>query len=182
MPPKTSSKQANEPQASGKEQEQQVNEPSQAERKQESSKAAKKALELEKEAKRLTQAAAGAGDPEERQKLLNEALKKQLAAEKFGKVAKWLQSGTIQGAIAGGGIGMFPGATLGTLTGTLVGGLTSAVLGGLGAAGGAAYGAINGPLFDIAERAGAGIQKITGNLPGWKATPEQKKALERMMG
>ena len=65
------------------------------ERQEESSKAAQSAIAAQKEAQKLRRAAAGAGDPDERQKLLNQALEKQIASEKFGKTAKYLQSGTV---------------------------------------------------------------------------------------
>ncbi|KAK4896014.1 hypothetical protein LTR27_005870 [Elasticomyces elasticus] len=156
--------------------------PSDEERKAESSKAAQQSIEAQKKAKELTQAAAGAGDPEERQKLLNEALEQEIASESFGKTAKYLQTGTAQGAIAGTGIGVGTGAGLGTLTGTLVGGVTSTVVGGLGGAIGSGVGAINGPFIKVGEKAGEGIRSVTGDLPGWEATDEQKGKLEEMIG
>ncbi|KAK5746841.1 hypothetical protein LTR17_000471 [Elasticomyces elasticus] len=156
--------------------------PSEKERKAESSKAAQQSIEAQKKAKELTQAAAGAGDPEERQKLLNEALEQEIASESFGKTAKYLQTGTAQGAIAGTGIGVGTGAGLGTLTGTLVGGVTSTVIGGLGGAIGSGVGALNGPFIKVGEKAGEGIRSVTGDLPGWEATDEQKGKLEEMIG
>jgi hypothetical protein len=53
---------------------------------QESSKAAQKVLELESWAKELTQAAAGASDSDERQKLLNETFSKSIEAQSFDLV------------------------------------------------------------------------------------------------
>ncbi|KAK3640935.1 hypothetical protein LTR56_011585 [Elasticomyces elasticus] len=156
--------------------------PSEEERKAESSKAAQQSIDAQKKAKELTQAAAGAGDPEERQKLLNEALEQEIASESFGKTAKYLQTGTAQGAIAGTGIGVGTGAGLGTLTGTLVGGVTSTVVGGLGGVVGSGVGAINGPFIKVGEKAGEGIRSVTGDLPGWEATVEQKGKLEEMIG
>lgn len=151
------------------------------ERKEETSKAANKALEAQKKAKELTQAAAAAGDPEERQKLLNQALEKEVEAETFGKTAKYLQSGAFQGLCAGAGIGGSIGVSLGVLTGTLVGGTTGIVTGGLGAGIGLGVGALHGPWFKVGELMGSGIRKITGDIPGWKATEEQKNALEKMI-
>ncbi|KAK5683671.1 hypothetical protein LTS10_005205 [Elasticomyces elasticus] len=156
--------------------------PSEEERKAESSKAAQQSIEAQKKAKELTQAAAGAGDPEERQKLLNEALEQEIASESFGKTAKYLQTGTAQGAIAGTGIGVGTGAGLGTLTGTLVGGVTSTAIGGLGGVIGSGVGALNGPFIKVGEKAGEGIRSVTGDLPGWEATDEQKGKLEEMIG
>lgn len=156
--------------------------PSEEEVRQESSKAASKALELEKQAKELTQAAAGAGDPDERQKLLNEALSKSIEAQSFGKVAKYLRSGAFQGLLAGGGVGTGVGAGLGALTGTLVGGVSSLALGGLLGGIGSAVGALHGPWFKPEEIIGKGVQKLSGILPGWKASDDQKQQLEKMVG
>lgn len=152
------------------------------ERNAESAKAAQRSVELQNKARELSQAAAGAGDPEERQKLLNEALNKQVEAESFGKWAKYLQSGSFQGLAAGAGIGSVPGLTLGTLTGTLVGGLTTLITGGLGGAVGYGVGALHGPWFKVGDVAGSAIRKVTGDLPGWVASDEQKKSLEKMLG
>ncbi len=66
--------------------------PSEAERKAESSKAAQESIDAQKKAKELTQAATSAGDPEERQKLLNEALEHEIASESFGKTAKYVST------------------------------------------------------------------------------------------
>ncbi|KAG9666378.1 hypothetical protein KCU99_g10158, partial [Aureobasidium melanogenum] len=158
------------------------NTPSEAECRQESSKAASKALELEKQAKELTEAAAGAGDPDERQKLLNEALSKSVEAQSFGKVAKYLRSGAFQGLLAGGGVGTGVGAGLGALTGTLVGGVSSLALGGLLGGIGSAVGALHGPWAKPEEIIGKGVQKLSGMIPGWKATDDQKSQLEKMFG
>jgi hypothetical protein len=83
--------------------------PSKEEVDKESSKTAKRALELQNRSKELTQAAADAGDPDERQKLLDEALAKSKEAESLGKTAKFLSSGGFQGLLAGGGVGSIIG-------------------------------------------------------------------------
>jgi hypothetical protein len=44
-----------------------------------------------------------------------------------------------------------------------------------------AVGAAHGPFFSVGQAMGDGLRKITGDLPGWKATEEQKQALERMV-
>lgn len=155
--------------------------PSDEEVRQHSSEAAQKSLEAQQAAYELRQAAHGAADPEERQKLLEEAIDKEIEAESFGKTAKYLRSGTFQGLAVGAGMGVAPGATLGALTGTLVGGVTSLITGGLGGAIGAAAGAIHGPFWNMGEMAGKGIQKITGNWWGREATWEQKQVLEQMI-
>ncbi|KAF4551377.1 Hypothetical protein D9617_13g098750 [Elsinoe fawcettii] len=153
-----------------------------ADRRRETARAANQALKLQRQAEDLTQAAAGAGDPQERQKLLNEALNKSVEAESFGKTAKYLQSGAFQGLLAGGGLGTGFGAGLGAITGTLVGGVSSVIFGGLGGGIGTAVGAIHGPWFKVGDAMGAGIRKITGDWPGWEATEEQKYQLEKMVG
>jgi hypothetical protein len=149
---------------------------------QESSKAADAALAAQKKATELKKAAAGAGDAEERQKLMEQAIDAQVEAESFGKTAKYLRSGTFQGMAMGTGLGVAPGATLGALTGTLVGGVSSTILGGLGGGAGAVTGALHGPFVNLGQVAGKGIQKVTGNLPSWAATEDQKKTLEKMVG
>jgi hypothetical protein len=155
--------------------------PSEEECRQESSKAAQKAIELENQAKELTQAAAGAADSDERQKLLNEALSKSVEAQSFGKVAKYLGSGAFQGLLAGGGVGTGAGAGLGALTGTLVGGVSSLALGGLLGGIGSAVGALHGPWFKPEEIISKGVEKLSGMLPGWKATDDQKQQLGKMV-
>jgi len=127
----------------------------------ESSKAANQAISAQRKAKELKQAAAGAGDPDERQKLMEQAIDAQIQAESFGKTAKYMRSGTFQGLAVGTGLGIAPGATLGALTGTLVGGVTSTITGGLGGGIGAAAGAMHGPIWNIGEVAGKGIQVRT---------------------
>jgi hypothetical protein len=164
------------------ESESQENIPSEEERNHESSKAAQKALELEKQAKELTQAAAGASDSDERQKLLNQALSKSIEAQSFGKVAKYLRSGAFQGFLAGGGLGTGVGAGLGALSGTLVGGVSSLALAGLLGGMGSALGAIHGPWLKPEEIISKGVQKLSGMLPSWKATDDQKQKLEQMIG
>jgi hypothetical protein len=149
---------------------------------QESSKAADQALAAQQEASKLKDAAAGASDADERQKLMEQAIDKQIEAESFGKTAKYMRSGAFQGLAMGTGLGVAPGASLGALTGTLVGGVTSTITGGLGGGLGAAVGAMHGPFVNLGEVAGKGIQKVTGNLPSWAASDEQKKTLEKMMG
>ena len=148
----------------------------------ESSQIAKQATEAQKKATELMKAATAAGDPEERQKLMEQALEQQIHSKSLGKTAKYLRSGTFQGMAVGAGLGIAPGASLGAISGTLVGGVSSTALGGLGAGVGAATGALHGPFWDVGKGAGKGIQKITENLPRWKATESQKKQLEKMVG
>ena len=154
-----------------------------AQAREESSKAANSAISAQKKSKELKDAARATGDPDERQKLMEQAMDEQIKAESFGKTAKYLRSGTFQGMAMGTGLGVAPGATLGALTGTLVGGVSSTLLGGLGGGVGAATGYLHGPFVNLGEKAGQGIQKVTGiNSWGWKASPGQKKQLEKMVG
>lgn len=113
---------------------------------QESSKAANASMNAQKKAKELKDAATAAGDPNERQKLTEQAVNAQIEAESFGKTAKYMRSGAFQGLAVGTGLGVAPGATLGALTGTLVGGVTSTITGGLGGGIGSVAGAIGGPM------------------------------------
>ncbi|KAF2676595.1 hypothetical protein K458DRAFT_180397 [Lentithecium fluviatile CBS 122367] len=113
---------------------------------------------------------------------MEQAIDAQIEAESFGKTAKYLRSGTFQGMAMGTGLGVAPGATLGALTGTLVGGVTSTITGGIGGGIGAVAGALHGPFVNLGEVAGKGIKKVTGNLPSWEASDEQKKTLEKMIG
>jgi ElaB/YqjD/DUF883 family membrane-anchored ribosome-binding protein len=155
---------------------------SEKEVRQETAKAAQAAAAAQKEAKKLKDAAAAAGDPDERQKLTEQAVNKEVEAESFGKTAKYLNSGTWQGLAVGAGIGVAPGAGLGTLTGTLVGGVSSTILGGLGGGIGAAVGKMHGPMWTMGGLAGKGMRKATAGLPGWVASDEQKQTLETMVG
>jgi hypothetical protein len=155
---------------------------SEEEVRQESGKAANAALAAQKKAKELKDAAAAASDPDERQKLTEEATNAHIEAESFGKTAKYLRSGAFQGMAAGTGLGVAPGATLGAITGTLVGGISSTLLGGIGAGVGGVTGAIHGPWVNMGKVAGKGMKKLTSFLPNWAASEEQKKTLEKMMG
>ncbi|KAK3070388.1 hypothetical protein LTR53_010554 [Teratosphaeriaceae sp. CCFEE 6253] len=155
--------------------------PSAEERNAESKKNAQKSIDAQKKAKELTRAAAEAGDPEKRQRLLNEALEQEIASESYGKTAKFIQSGTFQGLAAGTGIGVGTGAGLGTLSGALVGGTTSMIIGGLGGAIGGGVGALHGSFVKMGDVAG-GVTKLAGAGPSWEATDEQKATLEKMIG
>lgn len=73
---------------------------------QESSKAAEQAQKAQKKANDLREAAHGAADADERQKLLEQAIDKEIEAESFGKTAKYLRTGTFQGMAAGTGLGV----------------------------------------------------------------------------
>jgi hypothetical protein len=149
----------------------------------ESSKAATSAVSAKQKAQKLRDAAAGASDADEREKLTQQAVDAEIEAESFGKTAKYLRSGAFQGAAVGTGLGVAPSATLGALTGTLVGGVTSLITGGLGCGIGAVAGAAHGPMVNLGEAAGKGMSKITGGwLPDWVASEEQKEALEKMVG
>ena len=150
-----------------------------AEREREAQKTAQTAVEAKKKAQKLGQAAAACGDPDERQKLLKQKVDQEVKAETFGKTAKWIQtSGSFQGFAAGSGLGIGLGAAVGTLTGTLVGGPTGLITGGIGAG----IGKLHGPFVNVSDWGLDKIRGITGDLPGWEATAEQKKTLEKMCG
>lgn len=76
-----------------------------------------KAGEAARAAQKANLQAAKTKDPEERKRLLTEAANN-------NKTVQTLQSGTLQGAAAGGGIGLATGAGLGTVVGTVVGGVS----------------------------------------------------------
>lgn len=150
-----------------------------AEQEREAQKTAQTAVEAKKKAQKLGQAAAACGDPDERQKLLKQKADEEIRAETFGKTAKWIQtSGSFQGFAAGSGLGIGLGAALGTLTGTLVGGTTGLITGGIGAG----IGKLHGPFVNVSDWGLDKLRGITGDLPGWKATEEQKRTLEKMCG
>jgi hypothetical protein len=110
---------------------------------------------------------------------LKQKVDQEVKAETFGKTAKWIQtSGSFQGFAAGSGLGIGLGAVVGTLTGTLVGGPTGLITGGIGAG----IGKLHGPFVNISDWGLDKIRGITGDLPGWEATAEQKKTLEKMCG
>ena len=138
---------------------------SERERQEEVSKTAQSALTAQREAKELREAAASAGVPQERQRLLKEAHEKEVVAESSGKTAKYLGGGAFQGGIAGAGVGTSVGMGLGALTGTLVGGTTSVVTGGLGGAAGLGVGALHGPFVKMGD--------LTGSIPGLKKMVEE---------
>jgi hypothetical protein len=170
---------AKEAEEKGKEAEKQGKAMSEEQRQREAQQAAQTAMEARKKADYYAAALAGAGDPDERQELINKKLEQEMKAETFGKTAKYIQtSGSFQGFAAGAGLGVGLGAVLGTLTGTLVGGPVGLITGGIGAGVGKLY----GPFVNVAEWGGNKLRSITGDLPGWKATEDQKKALEHMCG
>jgi hypothetical protein len=157
----------------------QAEEKAKRQQEQEAQKTAQTAVEAKKKAQKLGQAAAACGDPDERQKLLKQKADQEIKAETFGKTAKWIQtSGSFQGFAAGSGLGVGLGAAVGTLTGTLVGGPVGLITGGIGAG----VGKLHGPFVNVSDWGLDKLRGITGDLPGWKATEEQKKTLEKMCG
>ena len=140
------------------------------------------ALEAAKKAYQLRQAAHGATNSQAREDALATAVNKEIEAESFGKAAKYTRSGAFQGLAAGAGLGIQPGVTIGKLTGALVGGVVSSVGAVLAGGVGSVYGAINGPMWDLGQMAGKGVNSIVGEwLPDWEVTSSQKKALEKMV-
>lgn len=140
------------------------------------------ALEAAKKAYQLRQAAHGATNSQAREDALAAAVNKEIEAESFGKAAKYTRSGAFQGLAAGAGLGVQPGVTIGKLTGALVGGVVSSLGGVLAGGVGSVYGAINGPMWDLGQMAGKGVNSIAADwLPDWDVTSGQKKALEKMV-
>lgn len=88
-------------------------------------------------------------DPAERSKLLNSAYENEVRANGMSRKARFLKSGTFQGAAGGAGIGGVVGMGLGTVVGTVVGGVVSlptTVVGGLVGSG---VGMAHGPFVKL---------------------------------
>jgi hypothetical protein len=79
-------------------------------------------------------------------------------------------------------LGTGVGAGLGAFSGTLLDGVYSLGLGGVLGSIGSAIGVLHGPWLQPEEITGKGVQKLSGMLPGWKATDDQKQQLEQVIG
>ncbi|KAF2862550.1 hypothetical protein K470DRAFT_255835 [Piedraia hortae CBS 480.64] len=110
------------------------------------------ATRLLEKASHLKDLALKATDPEERQKIIQEAYDKEVEAHGHSKLAQRLQSGVWQGGIAGAGIGGSIAVGLGATVGTLVGGVTSVPTAALGGLIGAGVGGINGPFVKLDQK------------------------------
>jgi hypothetical protein len=127
-----------------------------AEQRQAASQTAQLALDNQALARELSEKAAAAENPAERERLLKEALDKEIEARSQGKTATWLNSGGLQGALGGMSIGGAVGGGLGTVTGALVGATTSLAIGGVGALIGGGVGLIHGPWKRFGPSFGSG--------------------------
>lgn len=113
----------------------------------------KEAQDESSAAERARQRSDEVDDPEEKQKILQEAVQHEKKAQALSRDAQRLQSGIWQGGVGGAGIGAGLGAGLGAGVGTVV----SAVVGGVavipttavGALVGIGAGAIHGPWYSL---------------------------------
>lgn len=131
--------------------EEQFNSMSEQERLIEAGKRAQQAAGLQQMAQGLMDKAKVATDPAEREKLLQDAHSKEVAAHGNSKMARMLQSGTFQGAAGGGGIGAGVAMGLGTVVGTLVGGVTAIPTTAVGGLVGAGVGFARGPFIKMGD-------------------------------
>ncbi|KAF1964779.1 hypothetical protein BU23DRAFT_399607, partial [Bimuria novae-zelandiae CBS 107.79] len=135
--------------------------------------AAEKAIAAQGMANRLREAASTFTDPKKREKMLTDALNKEMEANGNSKKARMLQSGAFQGSVGGAGIGGAVSAGVGTLVGTVVGGVTAIPMTGLGALTGAGVGAIHGPFIKLSNLAkGGGKDGKDGEKGGEQQTEE----------
>lgn len=111
--------------------------------------AAKQAASADGIVNTLRQKAAAITNPQERERLLTEAINKESVAHGLSKKARILQSGSFQGAVSGAGIGAATSAGLGTVVGTLVGGVTSIPATLVGGLVGGGVGLIHGPWIKL---------------------------------
>ncbi|KAK5119325.1 hypothetical protein LTR85_007681 [Meristemomyces frigidus] len=91
-------------------------------------------------------------DPEERQRMIQEAYDKEVEANGQSKFARRLQSGAWQGGAGGAGAGVAVGTGLGTVVGALVGGVASLPTTALGGLIGMGVGGIHGPFVKLDQR------------------------------
>lgn len=91
-------------------------------------------------------------NPEERQKMMQEAYDKEVQANGQSKMARRMQSGAWQGGAGGAGIGGGVGMGLGTVVGALVGGVVSLPTTALGGLVGAGVGGIHGPFVKLNQK------------------------------
>lgn len=138
---------------------------------------AEKAVQAHSKAEELKTTAATLSDPAARARVLQEAYEKEVEAHGQSKVAKRLQSGTLQGAIGGAGIGGAVGVGLGTVVGTLVGGVLTIPTTAVGGLVGSGVGAIHGPFFKLGEgttvKQGGGDAERVAAAPGESQSPAE---------
>lgn len=88
-------------------------------------------------------------DPKERERMVQEAYDNEVKANGMSRKAKFLKSGTFQGAAGGAGIGGVVGMGLGTVVGTLVGTVATIPTTAVGGLIGTGVGAIHGPFIKL---------------------------------
>ncbi|KAK5704625.1 hypothetical protein LTR17_021719 [Elasticomyces elasticus] len=97
----------------------------------------------------LKDTAMKAMNPQERQRMMQEAYDKEVEANGQSKWARRLQSGPWQGGAGGAGIGAGVGAGLGTVIGTVVGGVAALPTTAVGGLVGMGVGGITGPFVKL---------------------------------
>ena len=97
----------------------------------------------------LKDTAMKAMNPQERQRMMQEAYDKEVEANGQSKWAKRLQSGPWQGGMGGAGIGGGVGMGVGTVVGALVGGVAALPTTALGGLVGMGVGGITGPFVKL---------------------------------
>ena len=137
---------------------------------------ARRVVQTQKTAEDLKQRAKNAVNPKERIRLLKEAYSKEVEAHGQSKYAKRLQSGTWQGATAGGGIGGGVALGTGAAVGTLVTGLVSIPTVLVGGLVGAGVGGIHGPWITF----GGGSKKEEPPMSEEEIHAQAVKEAERL--
>ncbi|KAK0255553.1 hypothetical protein LTR29_000096 [Friedmanniomyces endolithicus] len=97
----------------------------------------------------LKDTAMKAMNPQERQKMMQEAYDKEIEANGQSKWARRLQSGTWQGGMGGAGVGGGVGMGIGTVVGALVGGVAALPTTAVGGLVGMGVGGITGPFVKL---------------------------------
>lgn len=111
--------------------------------------AAKASAQAQGYADSLRQKAKMITDPKERERMVQEAYDNEVKANGMSRKAKFLKSGTFQGAAGGAGIGGVVGMGLGTVVGTLVGTVATIPTSAVGGLIGTGVGAVHGPFIKL---------------------------------
>lgn len=111
--------------------------------------AAKASAQAQGYADSLRQKAKMITDPKERERMVQEAYNNEVKANGMSRKAKFLKSGTFQGAAGGAGIGGVVGMGLGTVVGTLVGTVATIPTSAVGGLIGTGVGAVHGPFIKL---------------------------------
>lgn len=99
-------------------------------------------------------------DPKERERMVQEAYENEIKANGMSRKAKFLKSGTFQGAAGGAGVGGVVGMGLGTVVGTLVGTVATIPTTLVGGLVGTGVGAIHGPFIKLGGKKGEKEQVV----------------------